>query len=641
MVGAPIWVPSAERIDRARITAFTKRLRERYGQRFPDYWSLWRWSLANKEVFWREVWAFCGLIGEPGERVLADGHRMPGARWFPEARLNFAENLLAAGLRQPDATALIFADEKGERFEWSWAELRARVAVVQQALQAAGVGCGDVVASLLPNVPDAAVAMLAASAAGATWTSASPDFGLAGILDRFGQLSPKVLFAADGYLYNGTWHDIRAKVDAVVERLPSLQQVYRGAWPPGNGGRLASTLAPEPTFLRLPFDHPLFIVYSSGTTGPPKAIVHGAGGTLIQLAKEHALHCDIHQGDRVFYYSTTGWVMWNWLTATLAQGATAVLFDGWPFAGHGRALIDLAERERLTHFGVSARYLDAIRKAGLAPIRTHDLSSVRCILSTGSPLLPESFDYVYQCVKTDVHLASISGGTDIMSCFAIGNPTLPVWRGELQCRALGMAVAVWDDVGESLVGEMGELVCTQTFPSMPLGFVGDTDGARYRASYFDRFPGVWCHGDWCQLTGHDGLIISGRSDTTLNPGGIRIGTAEIYRPLQHLPEVEDAVAIGQQWENDTRVVLFVKLSDGRSLDDALRERIRQVIREHTSPRHVPARIVQVADVPRTRTHKVVEVAVRDVVHGRSPRHLEALSNPEALEYFRARPELSE
>jgi acetoacetyl-CoA synthetase len=643
---APLWTPSKERIARARMTAFVDGLRRRYGQAFPDYWSLWRWSLANKEVFWREVWSFCGIVGEPGERTLVDGHLMPGARWFPEARLNFAENLLAPAVIRPDPPALIFANERGEREVVTGAALLARVAARQREFVEAGVGEGDIVASLLPNIPEAVVAMLAATASGAVWTSASPDFGTEGILDRFGQLAPKVLITVDGYTYNGLTHDTRAKAAAVAERLPSLRKVMTVAYREGHastpsGGGLVEG---APRFVRLPFDHPLFIVYSSGTTGLPKAMIHGAGGTLLQMAKEHALHCDIGPGDRAFYFTTTGWVMWNWLAATLAQGATALLYDGWPFGAMGRALFDFAERERITHFGVSAKYIDAVKKAGLTPIRTHDLSSLRMLLSIGSPLAPESFDYVYQCVKPDVHLASISGGTDIMSCFALGNPTLPVYRGELQCRGLGMAVDVWDEAGQPIPpesGRMGELVCTQVFPSMPLGFVGDADGTRYRAAYFERYPGVWCHGDWCRLTEHDGMVIVGRSDATLNPGGVRIGTAEIYRQVERVPEVEESVAIGQLWDNDTRIVLFVKLREGLTLDDALRERIRRTIRENATPRHVPAKIVQVADIPRTRSNKIVELAIRDVVHGRNPRNIEALANPEALEQFRARAELAE
>ncbi len=658
MSEAALWIPSPERIAAARITAFTEYLRSRYQQSFPDYWSLWRWSLANKEVFWREVWSFCELRGEPGEIVLREGHRMPGAQWFPEARLNFAENLLAHAARAGDRPAIIFANEQGERREFSWRQLRAEVAHLQAQLREEGIGRGDTVASLLPNIPEAIVAMLATASLGAVWSSASPDFGAEGVLDRFEQIAPKLLFTVDAYIYNGVRHELAEKTRQIVARLPSLRSVWTVPYLARDGARNFTGEQPACRLWRLgdasesdhepiefqpcPFAHPLFIVYSSGTTGRPKAMVHGAGGTLLQMAKEHALHCDIQAGDRVFYFTTTGWVMWHWLATTLAQGATVLLYDGWPFADRARVLFDLAERERCTHFGVSAKYLDAVAKAGLAPIRSHDLSALRCLLSTGSPLAPERFDYVYQCIKNDLHLASISGGTDIMSCFALGHPGLPVYRGELQCRGLGMAVEVWDETGKPVpAGSMGELVCTQTFPSMPLYFIGDEDGERYRASYFDKYPGVWCHGDWCRLTEHEGMVIEGRSDATLNPGGVRIGTAEIYRQVERIEEVEEAVAVGQIHDQDSRVVLFVKLRPGLQLDDALREKIKRTIREHTTPRHVPAKILQVPDIPRTRSNKIVELAVRDVVHGRTPRNLAALANPEALQYFRARPELAD
>ncbi|MDW8311993.1 MAG: acetoacetate--CoA ligase [Burkholderiales bacterium] len=646
MTAQPLWIPSHERCARARMTDFTERLRQRYGQRFPDYWSLWRWSLANKEVFWREVWDYCGIVGDPGQRVLEDGHLMPGARWFPEARLNYAENLLAHAAARADQPAIVFANERGEREVLTWRTLTARVSRRAQELRALGVGPGDVVASLLPNMPEAVVAMLATTSLGAAWTSTSPDFGIDGVLDRFGQLTPKVLFAVDGYPYNGTNHDVRAKVEAVAARLPSLVRVIEVPY----RERHQVPRAPEETanaaleFWRGPFAQPLYVVYSSGTTGLPKAMIHGAGGALLQIAKEHALHCDLHAGDRLFFFTTTGWMMWNWLVTALAQGVTIVLYDGSPLSGGGTVLWQLAEREQLTHMGVSAKYLDAIAKAGLVPRQRYDLSTLRVLMSTGSPLAPERFDYVYENVKSDLHLASMSGGTDLLSCFALGNPTLPVWRGELQCRGLGMAVDVWDETGKPVPPEsglFGELVCTQVFPSMPVGFVNDPEGKRYRAAYFERYPGVWHHGDWCRLTEHDGMVIVGRSDATLNPGGVRIGTAEIYRQVEKVPEVEESVAIGQAWDNDTRIVLFVKLKAGHVLDEALCERIKKTIREGATPRHVPAKILQVPDIPRTRSNKIVELAVRDIVHGREPKNVEALANPEALEYFRARPELAQ
>ena len=665
MINAALWTPSPERIALARITAFTELLRDKYSQLFPDYWSLWRWSIANKEVFWRELWEFCGIVGDQGERTLVDGHLMPGAQWFPDAQLNFAENLLKK--RGPD-DALVFWNEQGDRRRLSFDELHDAVARMQQALKDAGVAAGDRVASILPNIPEAAIAMLGTASVGAVWSSSSPDFGVQGVLDRFSQIAPKVLFAVNGYVYNGKVVDTRDKVMQIAARLPSVEFVVWVEYVPnlpvgaalprpdgsaatvGRGGAAPTGFvvwsnfiaqpAGEITFERFPFNHPLVVVYSSGTTGLPKCMVHSVGGTLLQHVKEHVLHCDAHDGDRVFYFSTTGWVMWNWLISGLAAGATCLLYDGSPFADGGQILWDLAEAEHCTLFGTSAKYIDASKKAGIVPRRTHQLPALRTVLSTGSPLLPDSFDYVYQSVKSDLHLASISGGTDIMACFALGNPVLPVYRGEIQCRGLGMATDVFDDNGQSLRGEMGELVCTQSFPSMPLYFINDEDGSRYRASYFARFPGLWCHGDWCQITETDGMVIVGRSDATLNPGGVRIGTAEIYRQVETLDEVNEAIVIGQDFQGDTRVVLFVKLAAGIALDDALVDKIKQRIRDNTTPRHVPAKVVQVLDIPRTKSNKIVELAVRDVVHGRSVKNIEALANPEALEFFRNRMELT-
>jgi acetoacetyl-CoA synthetase len=649
---AILWKPSDAQIADARITNFTQRLREKYVQSFSDYWSLWRWSLANKEIFWREVWDFCGVIGAQGVRVIVDGQHMPGATWFPDAQLNFAENFL---WKRGSEDALVFLSESGERRRLSWDELRIQVARMQRALTQAGVRTGDVVASLLPNGPEAAIAMLGTTSIGATWSSSSPEFGAQGVLDRFTQIVPKILFAVDKYFYNGKWVETRERVIEIAEKLTSIQTVVmvsgdahveglnHGAGANDATSRTWETFtnhpATEPTFEKFPFNHPVFVVFSSGTTGLPKCIIHGAGGTLLQHVKEHALHGNLRENDRIFFFSTTGWVMWNWMLAGLTQGATCLLYDGSPFANSGKILFDFAEQQRATHFGVSAKYLDAIKKLGVVPRRSHNLSAMRTLFSTGSPLSPESFDYVYQCVKSDVHLASISGGTDIMSCFALGNPTLPVRRGEMQCRGLGMAVDVWSDEAKSMTEAMGELVCSQAFPSTPLGFVGDTDGARYRAAYFDRFPGVWTHGDWCMLTATDGVVITGHSDATLNPGGVRIGTAEIYRQVETIEEVMESVAIGQTFNHDARVVLFVKLRDGVALSDALIDRIKLRIKENTTPRHVPAKIVQVIDIPRTKNNKVVELAVRDVVHGRAVKNIEALANPEALQHFRNRVEL--
>ncbi|HYC48928.1 MAG TPA: acetoacetate--CoA ligase [Burkholderiales bacterium] len=645
----PLWTPSPERVARANLTSFMSDVRGRYGVDATDYPQLHAWSIEKPEQFWPAVWSYGGVVGDRGaEPVLVNGDRMPGATWFPNARLNFAENLLR---RRDDARALVFWGEEHVRRTMTYAELYEKVSRVAQALRACGVGRGDRVAGYLPNMPEAIVAMLAATSIGAIWSSCSPDFGVQGVVDRFGQIGAKVLFAADGYYYGGKTIDLMPRLRDVLERLPTVERLvivpYTREPPPIEGVSRAQTLeafvqpfrAGAVEFERLPFDHPLYILYSSGTTGVPKCIVHGAGGTLLQHLKEHRLHTDLKTGDRLFYFTTCGWMMWNWLASGLAAGATLMLYDGSPFVREGRMLFDFAAEERIDVLGTSAKFIDACAKAGLEPLRTHDLASVKTILSTGSPLAPEGFDYVYGRVKSDVQLASISGGTDIISCFALGNPIGPVWRGEIQCRGLGMKVEVFDDDGRPVRRQKGELVCTAPFPSMPVGFWNDLDGARYRAAYFERFPGVWHHGDYVELTQHDGLVIYGRSDAVLNPGGVRIGTAEIYRQVEQLDEVVESLAIGQDWANDVRVVLFVRLREGLTLDDALAERIRRRIRENATPRHVPARVVQVADIPRTKSGKIVELAVRNVVHGQAVKNVEALANPEALELFRNRPEL--
>jgi acetoacetyl-CoA synthetase len=643
-VSAPLWTPSSERIERAQLTAFRRRIELATGQSLPTYGDLWRWSVGERAAFWRAAWEHCDVIGEPGWAPYLVDDRMPGARFFPEARLNFAENLLR---RDDPAPALVFVSETGARRELSFRDLRAQVGALAAWLHGEGVRAGDRVAGIVPNCPEAIVAMLAAASLGAVWSSCSPDFGVRGVLDRFGQIEPKVLFAADGYWYGGKTHSLVERVAEIRAGLPSLEGVVsisfvaRGAIAGAERfEKITSAGGIAPSFERLPFAHPLFILFSSGTTGIPKGIVHCAGGVLLKIGVEHRLHTDLGHEDRLFYFTTCGWMMWNWLATGLASGATLVLFDGSPFQPSERVLWDLAERERVTVFGTSAKYLDAIRKSGLEPKRTHDLSSVKTILSTGSVLAPESFDFVYQGIKDDVLLSSISGGTDIAGCFAAGSPTLPVYRGEAQCLALGMKVEVFDERGQSLPpGGKGELVCTAAFPSMPVGFWNDPDGRRYRAAYFERFPGVWHHGDWVELTSHGGMTLYGRSDAVLNPGGVRIGTAEIYRPVEQLDEVVEAIAVGQDWDGDVRVVLFVRLRDGVTLSPELEARIRAAIRTHATPRHVPARIVQVADIPRTKSGKIVELAVRDVVHGRTPKNLEALANPEALEQFRGRAEL--
>ncbi len=644
-----LWQPSPARTAAANLTRFLKAAESAAGRSFRDYDALWRWSVDNPADFWPLIWNFCGVIGDrPGEVVLENSEQMPGARFFPRARLNFAENLL----RRHDASdALVFWGEDKVRRRMSWAELNAAVSRLQQALKAEGVGPGDRVAGIVPNVPEAIVAMLAAASLGAVWSSCSPDFGVQGVLDRFGQIEPKVLFAVDGYFYNGKCHDVLGRLAEIVPQLPSLSRVvvipYVSDAPKIDGIDKAVALPDyvaayppaELEFTRLPFNHPLYILFSSGTTGPPKCIVHGAGGTLLQHLKEHKLHCDLKPGDRLFYFTTCSWMMWNWLASGLASEATLLLYDGSPYYPSASVLFDLADAERMTLLGVSAKYIDACAKAGLEPARMHQLTWLRTITSTGSPLLPESFDYVYRSIKSDVHLASISGGTDIVSCFVLGNPIGPVYRGEIQARGLGMAVEVFDDHGQPVRGVKGELVCVQPFPSMPIGFWNDPDGRKYRAAYFQRFPGVWHHGDWTAITPRDGVIIYGRSDAVLNPGGVRIGTAEIYRQVDQIPEILESIVIGQSWNNDVRVVLFVRLREGLTLTPALEEQIRTQIRRNTTPRHVPSKILQVDDIPRTKSGKIVEVAVRDVVHGRQVRHRDALANPDVLDFYKDRPEL--
>ncbi len=643
-----IWSPSAERIAASNLTRFARETFALHGAKTGDYERLWRWSVDSRELFWPELARFTGVIFEPGSKpILQHGERMPGAIWYEDAQVNFAENLLA---RRDDHPALSFVNERGTRRVLTYRELAAQVARVASGLRDLGVGPGDRVAGFMPNLPEAVIAMLATASVGAAWTSCSPDFGIQGVLDRFGQVAPRVLFTADGYFYAGKTIDSLGPIRGVLEKLPSVARVvvvpYVAERPDlsslpnavhfGEFGERGAALE----FTRAPFNSPLYVMYSSGTTGVPKCIVHGAGGTLLQHRKEHVLHADLTADDRLFFFTTCGWMMWNWLVSGLASGCTLVLYEGSPFAPDRDVLWRMAERERITIFGTSPKYLGALHKDGGVPRERFDLSSLRTILSTGSPLAPEQYDFVYQAIKPDVHLASISGGTDIVSCFALGNPWAAVHRGELQGPGLGMKTEVFDDAGRSIRGRQGELVCSAAFPSMPLGFWNDEDGSKYHAAYFDRYPNVWCHGDYALVTEHGGLVILGRSDAVLNPGGVRIGTAEIYRQVEKLTEVIESLAVGQDWDQDVRVVLFVRLRPGITLDAALEKKIRDVIRSNTTPRHVPARIVAVPDIPRTISGKIVELAVRNVIHGRPVKNTDALANPEALEHFRNRPELA-
>ena len=645
----PLWQPDSDSIEQANITQFAKRAGSRYNISLDTFDQLHRWSIDHSEAFWQEVWQFCDIrASKSSSTIVQDKNEMPGSRWFVDAELNYTENLL----RKKDETIAIISRGEGKRDRTiSYSELHCQVNRLARAYRELGIEPGDRIVAYMPNIPETVICVLAAAACGAVWSSCSPDFGAQGVIDRFGQVNPKILISVDGYTYNGKKFDISGKLKEILENLPTLEKhilvPYLDA-PTSHSLESAVTLeefvansSTDPIeFPQLPFNHPLYILFSSGTTGKPKCIVHGVGGTLIQHLKEHRFHVNLKHGDKLFFFTTCGWMMWNWLVTALASEITIVLYEGSPFHPKPDVFFDYVEQYGINHLGISAKFIDFISKSGVHPIETHDLSTLRTLMSTGSPLNPEGFDYVYDSVKKDLCLSSISGGTDLISCFVLGNPTLPVWRGEIQCRGLGMDVAVFDDSGKEVPnGTKGELVCRNSFPSMPVGFWQDENDSKYRAAYFERFPGNWHHGDYVELTVHGGMIVYGRSDAVLNPSGVRIGTAEIYRQAEQIDEVIESLVIGQRWDGDTRVVLFVRLREGLVLNDNLQTKIRSIIRINASPRHVPAKIIQVADIPRTRNGKITEVAVRKLVHGESIDNIEALDNPEALDIYRNIPEL--
>ena len=638
-----LWSPTQALLDEANISHFIAQVNRRFDQSFTDYALLYQWSVDEKENFWSMLWDYTGVIGDKGERILLHGDNMEAATWFPDATLNFAENLLR---RQNDEIAIYFRAEDQVDGQLSGKALYQQVASVANWLKNQGLQPGDRVAGYLPNMPETVVAMLAATSLGAVWTSTSPDFGAESVIDRFGQTEPRFLFTVDGYFYHGKQINLHDKVRRICQQLPSVEQVVQvtlAGFGNPNGAVNWTEITAEPVhhidFVPRRFNDPLYILYSSGTTGKPKCIVHKVGGTLLQHVKEHRLHCDIRPGDRVFYFTTCGWMMWNWLVTALASRATLVLYDGSPFYPGSDVLWQYAEAVEITLFGTSAKYIDALKKEEWKPRATLDLQQLRTICSTGSVLAPESFDYIYDHIKQDVCLSSVSGGTDIVSCFALGCPILPVYRGEIQCRGLGMAVDVFDDDGHALTGQKGELVCCQTFPSQPAYFWGDKTGQQYHQAYFAHFENTWYHGDYVMLTEQGGMIIYGRSDATLNPGGVRIGTAEIYRHVEQLDEVVESLVIGQDWYSDVRIVLFVVLQAGMVIDVMLTEKICRTVRQKCTPRHVPAKVIQVSAIPRTKSGKIVELAVREVVHNRPVKNIHALANPEALDCYRNLPEL--
>ena len=639
-----VWVPSQDQILNSNLKKFTDLVAKNTGKKFKSYDELHDFSISNPE-FWQFLIEFCGVIGE-WKGPIYEGENILSAKWFPQSKLNFAENMLK---NRSDDEALIFRCEDRISETLSFAELYNQVSKTAQHLRELGVNKGDRVAGFLPNFAGSIVAMLATVSVGAIWSSCSPDFGEQGVIDRFGQIEPKVLFCVDGYFYNGTSHNCLDKIKSFTAKLPTLEQVVIFDYAPLNNISINNSISYQEIlnnykpniieFERVSFDHPLYIMYSSGTTGVPKCIVHGHGGTLVQHLKEHQLQTNISSGDRVFYFTTCSWMMWNWLVSALGTGATIMLYDGSPTHPDNTVLWKFAEEEQFTHFGTSAKYIETIMKNNVNPSSSFKLTNLKAICSTGSPLSAECYDYIYKNVGY-IHLASISGGTDIVSCFVLGVPTLPVRRGEIQGAGLGMAVEIWNDNGRVKRGERGELVCTKPFPSRPVKFWNDIDGKKYHSAYFDRFAGVWAHGDFAEETIDGGYIIHGRSDATLNPGGVRIGTAEIYRQVDKVEEVLESIVIGQIWGSDTRIVLFVKLREGINLNETLVDTIKKFIKDNCTSRHVPSKILQVEDIPRTKSGKIVEIPVRDIVHGKEVKNKEALANPEALDYFRGRPELS-
>jgi acetoacetyl-CoA synthetase len=642
MQDKPLWEPSPTPLQTANLTHFMAFVNDRYSTNLATFKELHEWSTSHSQDFWRSVWDFCGVIAsDTGKREIFSSNGLFKTQYFPDAQLNYAENLLRS--RPPEMPMLIFWGEDKVKRTLTFEEVYGQVARLAAYLKSLGIEKGDRVAGYLPNMPEAVVAMLATTSLGALWSSCSPDFGVKGVLDRFGQITPKVLLMAEGYYYNSKRFDCLEKGEELSKNLPCLEKIIvfpygdKPLSPPSHPAFIRWEDALKPfdhikaiDFVQVPFNHPAFILYSSGTTGVPKCIVHGAGGTLLQHLKEHQLHCDIKPDDRVFYFTTCGWMMWNWQVSALASGATLLLYDGAP---SGHILWQYAEAEKATFFGTSAKYIDALQKAEIHPKDYYDLSNLRMITSTGSPLASQSFDFVYDHIASDICLSSISGGTDIISCFILGNPIGPVWRGELQAPGLGMNVQVFDEQGCPIRGQKGELICTSSFPSMPVFFWGDPEDQKYHAAYFEKFPNVWCHGDYVEQTFHDGFIIYGRSDTILNPGGVRIGTAEIYSLVEHIPEVLESLVVGQDWKDDVRIILFVRLKEGLTLTPELKDIIKKKIRTNASPRHVPAKIIQVTDIPRTKSGKIVELAVRDIIHHRPVKNLEALANPEALQEY--------